>query len=204
MRARASTSTSRRSPTGSAPVRPTLMPLVLRIRTHVFAAERIHADETTVPVLAKGKTRTGRLWTYVRDDRPFGGPDPPAAAFFYSPDRAGKHAEEHLAGYAGLMQADAFAGFNRLYEATRKGVPITEAMCWAHAGIIPPSASTNCCLGIGSASASKRPPRNRVPSDHPSHCQRRYPRPPPDAYGEGEALGNSRNACDGEPPRRGL
>jgi transposase len=111
----------------------TLMPLVLRIRGYVFAAERIHADETTVPVLAKGKTRTGRLWTYVRDDRPFGGPDPPAAAFFYSPDRAGKHAEEHLAGYAGLMQADAYAGFNRLYEASRKPGPITAAMCWAHA-----------------------------------------------------------------------
>jgi transposase len=111
----------------------TLMPLVLRIRAHVFAAERIHADETTVPVLAKGKTRTGRLWTYVRDDRPFGGRDPPAAAFFYSPDRAGKHAEEHLAGYAGLMQADAYSGFNRLYEPTRRPGPIREAMCWAHA-----------------------------------------------------------------------
>ena len=111
----------------------TLMPLILLIRAYVFAAERIHADETTVPVLAKGKTRTGRLWTYVRDDRPFGGHDPPAAAFFYSPDRAGKHAEEHLTGYAGLMQADAFAGFNRLYEPTRKPGPITEAMCWAHA-----------------------------------------------------------------------
>jgi transposase len=75
----------------------TLMPLVEAVRTHVFAAERIHADDTTVPVLAKGKTRTGRLWTYVRDDRPFGGPDPPAAVFFYSPDRGGEHAERHLA-----------------------------------------------------------------------------------------------------------
>ena len=74
-----------------------------------FAAERIHADETTVPVLAKGKCRTGRLWTYVRDDQPFGGADPPAAAFFYSPDRGGKHPEEHLASYAGLMQADAYS-----------------------------------------------------------------------------------------------
>jgi transposase len=111
----------------------TLMPLIIVIRAHVFAAERIHADETTVPVLAKGKTHTGRLWTYVRDDRPFGGLDPPAAAFFYSRDRAGVHAEQHLAGYAGLMQADAFAGFNRLYEASRKPGPIVEAMCWAHA-----------------------------------------------------------------------
>jgi len=108
------------------------MPLVNAIRSHVFAAERIHADDTTVPVLAKGKTRTGRLWTYVRDDRPFAGPDPPAAMFFYSPDRGGEHPEQHLMGYAGLMQADAYAGFSRLYEPNRKGGPIIEAACWAH------------------------------------------------------------------------
>lgn len=111
----------------------TLMPLITLIRAYVFAAERIHADETPVPVLAKGKTHTGRLWAYVRDDRPFGAADPPAAVFFYSRDRSGVHAEQHLAGYAGLMQADAYAGFNRLYEASRKPGPIVEAMCWAHA-----------------------------------------------------------------------
>jgi transposase len=103
------------------------------IRAHVFAAERIHADDTTVPVLAKGKTRTGRLWTYVRDDRPFAGPGPPAAVFFYSRDRGGEHSEQHLVTFAGLMQADAYAGFNRLYEAGRKPGPIIEAACWAHA-----------------------------------------------------------------------
>ena len=111
----------------------TLQPIVEAIRAHVFAAERIHADDTTVPVLAKGKTRTGRLWTYVRDDRPFGGPGPPAAAFFYSRDRGGEHPDKHLAHYAGLMQADAYAGFNRLYEAGRRPGPIVEAACWAHA-----------------------------------------------------------------------
>jgi transposase len=111
----------------------TLMPLNDVIRRHVFAAERIHADDTTVPVLATGKTRTGRLWTYVRDDRPFGGSDPPAAIFFYSRDRTGEHPEQHLSGYAGLMQADAYAGFNRLYEANRKPGPMIEAACWAHA-----------------------------------------------------------------------
>jgi transposase len=111
----------------------TLMPLVEAIRAHVFAAERIHADETTVPVLDVGKTRTGRLWTYVRDDRPFAGADPPAAVYFYSPDRGGVHPETHLASYAGLMQADAYAGFNRLYEAARRPGPIVEAVCWAHA-----------------------------------------------------------------------
>jgi transposase len=111
----------------------TLMPLVEAIRAHVFAAERIHADDTTVPVLAKGKCRTGRLWTYVRDDRPFAGTAAPAAAFFYSADRGGVHPDAHLATYAGLMQADAYAGFNRLYEAGRKPGPIIEAMGWAHA-----------------------------------------------------------------------
>jgi transposase len=111
----------------------TLMPLVERIRMHVFAAERIHADDTPVPVLAKGKCRTGRLWVYVRDDRPFGGRTAPAAALFYSPDRGGVHPEQHLVSYAGLMQADAYAGFNKLYEASRQPGPIVEAMCWAHA-----------------------------------------------------------------------
>jgi transposase len=100
----------------------TLMPLVEAIRRHVFAAERIHADDTTVPVLAKGKTRPGRLWTYVRDDRPFAGPEPPAAVFFYSRDRGGEHRQQHLAGFAGLMQADAYAGFNRLSPLQRVSV----------------------------------------------------------------------------------
>ena len=110
----------------------TLMPLYELIRAHVFAAERIHGDDTTVPVLAKTKTRIGRLWTYVRDDRPFGGRAPPAAVFFYSADRAGVHPERHLAGYAGILQADAYAGFNTVYKADRKGGPITQAACWAH------------------------------------------------------------------------
>jgi len=87
--------------------------------------------DTTVPILAKSKTPTGRLWTYVRDDRPFAGPGPPAAVFFYSRDRGGEHPEQHLAGFAGLMQADAYAGFNRLYEVDQ--APIIEAACWAHA-----------------------------------------------------------------------
>ena len=102
-------------------------------RAHVLAAERIHADDTTVKVQAKGKCRTGRLWTYVRDDRPFAGAAAPAAALFYSPDRGGAHPEQHLANYAGLMQADAYAGFNKLYEASRQGGPIVEVGCWAHA-----------------------------------------------------------------------
>jgi transposase len=111
----------------------TLMPLHELIKAHVFAAERLHGDDTTVPVLAKGKCRTGRIWTYVRDDRPFGGSAPPAAVFFYSADRTAVHPEQHLAGYAGILQADAYAGFNALYASDRKGGAITEAGCWAHA-----------------------------------------------------------------------
>ena len=77
------------------------------------------------------KCRTGRLWTYVRDDQPFGGAAAPAAVFFYSPDRNGEHPERHLAGYAGILQADAYAGFNTVYKPDRKSGPITEAACWA-------------------------------------------------------------------------
>ena len=110
----------------------TLAPLAELVRRHVMAASRLHGDETTVPVLAKIKTVTGRLWTYVRDDRPFGGPDPPAALFFYSRDRSGEHAARHLAGWAGILQADAFAGFGQLYQARRSPGAITEAACWSH------------------------------------------------------------------------
>jgi transposase len=88
----------------------TLAPLVELIGRHVLAADRIHGDDTTVPVLAKNKTVTGRLWTYVRDDRPFGGSDPPAAMFLYSRDRGGEHPRRHLAGWVGTLQADAYAG----------------------------------------------------------------------------------------------
>ena len=110
-----------------------LTPLLRRVEAHVFAAERSHGDDTTVPVLAKGKTDTGRLWTYVRDDRPFGGPGPPAAIFYYSRDRRGEHPQGHLADYAGILQADAFSGYNKLYEVDRKPGPIAAAGCWAHA-----------------------------------------------------------------------
>jgi transposase len=109
-----------------------LDPIVQLIRAHVLAAERIHADDTTVPVLAKQKTRTGRIWVYLRDDRPFGGKDPPAAFLEYSRSRHGEYPREHLCGWAGVMQADAFAGFNELYDGARKPGPIVEASCWAH------------------------------------------------------------------------
>ena len=109
-----------------------LSPLTELIRRHVFAAERVHGDDTTVPLLAKGKTITARLWTYVRDDRPFAGPAPPASIFFYSRNRGGEHPARHLAGYAGILQADAYAGFGDLYDGKRKPGPVTEAACWGH------------------------------------------------------------------------
>jgi transposase len=111
----------------------TLAPLAELIERHVLAAVRLHGDDTTVPVLAHGKTATARLWTYVRDDRPFGGADPPAAMFRYSRDRKGAHPEAHLAGYSGILQADAYGGYNELYRPGRAPGPIMEAGCWAHA-----------------------------------------------------------------------
>ncbi len=109
-----------------------LKPLHDLIAEHVLAADRLHGDDTPVPVLARGKTATGRAWVYVRDDRPFGGPDPPAALFRYSRNRSGDHPVEHLRGFAGILQADAYAGYKRLYEPGRSPAPIAEALCWGH------------------------------------------------------------------------
>jgi len=110
-----------------------LAPLIWRSERHVLAAERVHSDDTIVPVLAKAKTDTGRCWVYVRDDRPFGGPAPPAAMFYYSRDRSGEHPQAHLEEYAGIFQADAYGGYTKLYEANRKPGPLVEAACWVHA-----------------------------------------------------------------------
>jgi transposase len=110
-----------------------LDPLLRLVEAHVPAAERLHGDDTTVPVLAKCKTDTGRCWVYVRDDRPFGGTSPPAAMFYYSRDRKGEHPQSHLAKYAGLFQADAFDGYRQLYLPNRAPGQILEAACWVHA-----------------------------------------------------------------------
>jgi transposase len=109
-----------------------LRPLYALIEPHVLAAKRLHGDDTTVPILAKGKTETGRVWTYVRDDRPFGGKDPPAALYYASRDRSGEHPERHLNGFIGVLQADAYGGYNRLYRSDRRPGPIVEALCWSH------------------------------------------------------------------------
>jgi transposase len=110
-----------------------LMPLYRLIEAHVLAAERLHGDDTTVPVMAKSKTDVARLWTYVRDDRPFAGADPPAALFHYSRDRRGEHPRAHLASWSGILQADAYSGYGELYEPGRRPGPVLEAGCFAHA-----------------------------------------------------------------------
>jgi hypothetical protein len=109
-----------------------LLPIFRRIEAHVLAAERLHGDDTVVPVLAKGATDTGRLWVYVRDDMPFAGRAPPAAVFYYSRDRKGEHPRQHLAGWSGILQADAYGGFADLYASDRQPGPVREASCWAH------------------------------------------------------------------------
>jgi transposase len=108
----------------------TVEPLVNALKKYVLSAEKLHGDDVPVPVLepGNGKTKTGRLWTYVRDDRPWGSEAPSAVWFAYSPDRKGEHPASHLKNYTGILQADGYAGFNRLYETGA----VREARCWAH------------------------------------------------------------------------
>ena len=120
-----------------------LRPLVERVRAEVMRSDRLHADDTPVQVLdttvrqTRGKAKAvkeGRLWVYVRDDRPWGGTDPPVAAYYFSPDRKGEHPQGHLARFTGILQADAYGGFAKLYEPTlTDAMPrVREAACWAH------------------------------------------------------------------------
>lgn len=108
-----------------------LRPLVEALNRYVLSAAKVHADDTPVPVLSpgEGKTKTGRLWPYVRDDRPAGDPSPPAVWFAYSPNRRGEHPQAHLQSFTGILQADAYAGYDALYADGK----ILEAACWAHA-----------------------------------------------------------------------
>jgi len=110
-----------------------LQPLHALIEAHVLAAERLHGDDTTVPILAKGKTVTGHIWTYVRDDRPFGSRAPPAALYYASRDRRHEHPAWHLQDFSGILQADAYSGYNGLFDPSRAQGAITAALCWAHA-----------------------------------------------------------------------
>jgi transposase len=110
-----------------------LQPLHALIERHVLSAERLHGDDTTVPILAKGQTVKGHIWVYVRDDRPFGGRAPAAALYYASRDRRHEHPARHLQNFSGILQADAYSGYNELYEPSRAPGPITSALCWAHA-----------------------------------------------------------------------
>jgi transposase len=107
-----------------------LAPLVDALAAAVMTSDILHVDDTPVPVLAPGagKTKTGRLWVYVRDERPFAGARPAAALFFYSSDRKGEHPRTHLKDFRGVIHADGYAGFNELFAGNR----IAEAGCWAH------------------------------------------------------------------------
>jgi transposase len=115
-----------------------LQPLIDALAGQVMASDTLHVDDTPVPVLAPGtgKTKTGRLWTYVRDERSFAGFRPPAALFFCSPDRRGEHPRVHLKDFCGVIHADGYAGFKELFVGGR----ITEAGCWGHPWTAPASA----------------------------------------------------------------
>lgn len=110
-----------------------LEPIHSLIGQHVLAADRLHGDNTIVPLLARGGAKKARLWTYVRDDRPFDGGAPPAALFFFSPDREKANPNRHLAGWQGILQADAYGGYNDLYREDRDPGRVSSALCWAHA-----------------------------------------------------------------------
>ena len=110
-----------------------LTPIHELIERHVLEGARLHGDDTTVPLLARGGTKTARLWTYVRDDRPWGGRAPPAALFKFSRDRQMIHPNKHLAGWQGVLQADAYSGYNDLYLDDRSPGPARSALCWSHA-----------------------------------------------------------------------
>jgi transposase len=139
-----------------------LKPLVDALAAEIMASDTLHVDDTPVPVLAPGtgKTKTGRLWVYVRDERPFAGARPPAALFRYSADRKGEHPRTHLKAFTGVIHADGYAGFNELFAGNR----ITEAACWAHSGAssltsMPPRARRSPkkpSTASASSTASKR------------------------------------------------
>lgn len=183
----------------------TLAPLTALIQAHVMLAARIHGDDTTVPVLAKGKTATGRVRAHVRDDQPFGGPEPPAAVFHHSPDRRGEHPRKHLAGYAGILQADAYAGetrsvcsgFNDLYHPGRKPAETRSVCGWAAdgSGLLGAWASQAVRPGPGCACAACR--RGRAADRRHPRCRAQHQRPAGRAAPR--RAQNARSAAGGRP-----
>lgn len=156
-----------------------LHPLANAIGRYVRQAGKIHTDDTPVPVLepGRGKTRTARLWTYVRDDRPAGGQAPPAVWYCYSPDRKGERPRLHLQGYAGILQADGYSGYEALYADGR----IIEAACWAHARrkfydllqVAPSPIATEAIGRIGQLYAIERAIRGQAPAERRAVRQER-------------------------------
>ena len=143
-------------------------PIFKRIECHVLASERLHGDDTSVPVLAHGRTGIGRIWVYARNGRPFGDASPPAAIFYYSRDRGGEHPQTHLAAYTGILQADAFSGYGKLYDAGRKPGPITEAACWAKLPKVPRTQHVEWQRrGTVGANSSSLPMRPKCPTQSP-------------------------------------
>ena len=134
-----------------------LQPLYALIERHVLAAERLHGDDTTVPILAKGKTIRGRIWTYVRDDRPFAGRAPPAALYYASRDRRHDHPARHLGSFTGILQADAYSGYNELYEPTRTQGPITPYCV----GRMPAGSSSSWRISLPMPGAARKRRRSR-------------------------------------------
>jgi transposase len=161
-----------------------LAPLVAALRSHVFAGDRLHGDDTPVPVLQPGlgKTKTGRLWIYVRDGRPCADRAPPAVCYFYSPDRKGEHPRAHLKAFRGILHADGYAGFKELYETRKSGEAsaIQEAACMAHVRRKFFDLTTSPApIAEEAAAADRRALRYR--EDHPRITTRAAPRGAPGA-----------------------
>ena len=157
-----------------------LQPIVEGIRRQVFAAEKIHGDDTPVPVLEPGlgRTRTGRLWVYVRDDRPFCGPAPPAAAYFYSPDRGGEHPAAHLANFRGFLQADGYSGFAALYEPRQAGRRLRRQQRLSRSPVGATAAEKSSMCGKPRSRPSPRRRSIRSPNSTSSRTKPALPRPP--------------------------
>ena len=159
-----------------------LQPLVETLRRHVMSATKLHADDTPVPVLApgNGKTKTGRLWVYVRDDRASADMTPPAVWFAYTPDRKGIHPQQHLESFNGTLQADAYGGYQAIYDTGR----VAEAACWAHArrqffelhAARPNALNTEALERIGALYRIEETIRGKPPDQRRAHRQE-YARP---------------------------
>ena len=183
-----------------------LEPLQARLAEHVFASQTLFADDTPIPVLdpGRGRTKTGRLWVYARDDRPWNGPEPPAAVYFYSPDRRAERPAAHLARFKGVVQVDGYPGFERLTDRRRHP-------SWQHAGLTPDASSMRCTRRPARLSQPKRSGAspNSTRSRRPSEASRPQARQATRAgqvvaAGRRDEASGSRHSSTAIPPRGGL